>query len=122
MRASDDDAQWQQVKEEIRALLWRVAGSNETRTYTQLAEESGEFGPRSSRLHGMLDEICEETNLAHRLLITAVVVRAGKYGMPGNGFFATAERLGRHVGNRRTFWKSELQRVHDYACSHSAPD
>ena len=122
MRPNDDDAHWQQVRGDVRALLWRVAGSNGTRTYTELAEELGEFGPRSPRLHRLLDEICEETNLAYGLLLTAVVVKAGRYSIPGNGFFATAERLGRHVGNRRAFWTCELQRVRDHARSHPAPD
>lgn len=88
--ADDDDLA------RLRAALHPVAAMGARLTYAQAAQAMG-FGPPGAiaRLTGLLERLMEEDAAAGRPFLAAVVVGRARGGLPGPGFFETAERLGR---------------------------
>jgi hypothetical protein len=69
----------------------------------------------------LLGEVDAEADARLGCMTASLVVRADT-GMPGDGYFAFAEReLGRPVGDREAFWRAEVERVWD-AYSRAASD
>ena len=92
--------------------LIRVAKARQTITYGDLASRVGLSFPLQLAPH--LNQIGEQETANGRPLLTAVVVSKDKR-MSGEGFFALA-RQSRLSNNSdpRTFWESELNKVHNY--------
>ena len=60
---------------------------------------------------GFLNEICTEADAKHGIMLASLVVRADT-GMPGDGYFRHAERLGRDLSDREAYWRSEVERIY----------
>ena len=116
-----DDPGWPRLKEQVRQALWQLASSGGRQGYEEFASTIEGVSARSSHFHRMLDEIDRDEDAQQRRLLSAVVARAGRYGMPGEGFFNCARDLGYPVDDPRTFWKAELKRVHDQARGKPCP-
>ena len=92
--------------------LIRVAKACQTITYGDLANRAGLSFPLQLAPH--LNEIGEQETANGRPLLTAIVVSKDKQ-MSGEGFFALARQGRLSVDtDPRTFWESELKKVHNY--------
>jgi hypothetical protein len=80
----------------LRAALRPVAAMGARLTYAQAAQAMG-FGPPGAiaRLTDLLERLMTEDAAAGRPFLAAVVAGRARGGLPGPGFFETAERLGR---------------------------
>jgi hypothetical protein len=58
----------------------------------------------------LLGEVCREEDPVHGVWIASLVVRKDT-GIPGDGYFAYAEREGFDVGDRPALWLEHVQRV-----------
>ncbi len=93
----------------IRDRLIEVAQRRETISYSDLRPEA----PQT--LAAPLDEIDVYEHRERRPLLSALVVHKDGDGMPGQGFFTIAWKLGQYSsGDPVQFWKQELERVWDY--------
>lgn len=110
---------WEATKQEIVALLQPIAARGTTITYGDLVLQvkSAPLAPSDSRLNAMLVEISKSEDGEGRGMLSAVVVTQ-KTGIPGDGFFALAYRLGRNTSNPFACWKAEHDRVCGFWTSH----
>jgi len=96
--------------------LIRTAQKRRTIYYKDVAEIMGLpiRGEHMAREAGqMLGEISEWEHKEGRPLLSAVVIR-DDIGIPGEGFFKLARKLGKFQGqNEQDFWESELQEVYN---------
>ncbi|MHC4463824.1 MAG: hypothetical protein ACYS30_20690 [Planctomycetota bacterium] len=105
------------MKEQIREMLIKVAGHNNTISYSEVGEVVGldmaNPGERS-KLANTLDEINREEHERGRPLLSAVVVQKESQH-PGRGFFELARELGKQKPNEdnQIFFANELKRVFD---------
>lgn len=86
-------------------------------TYGEAARRAfqGRFSARSGALMDLLAEVDEATSVACGVMYAALVVRADT-GMPGDGYFAFAERLeGAPIPDRRHYWQRQVRLVWDEA-------
>jgi hypothetical protein len=118
---SPEDPGWPELKERVRQELWGLASSGGRQGYEEFASTIEGVSARSSHFHRMLDQIDRDEHAQQRRLLSAVVARAGRYGMPGEGFFICARDLGYAVDDQRAFWKAELEHVHDQASGKPCP-
>ena len=100
----------------VRTKLIEVARRRELVTYGEVGEWIG-MNPRLVGLE-VLDPINEVEHAAGRPLLSALVVLK-TLCVPGLGFWAIAEKLGRYDGqvqavDRALFWAEERQRVYSY--------
>jgi hypothetical protein len=121
--------QWDERREQMRALLVGVAESRATISYGELSEIvfNRRFSPRSSALAQMLEEVCTLEDRDRGISLGAVVVRADS-GIPGKGYFIFAhDKLDRGVdpsnpASCRRFWEAEVTRIWDcYAPPPASP-
>jgi hypothetical protein len=109
------DDEWRDAKAAARDVLVARAAAGATMTYEELTDAplgSASFRPDDPALGKLLGEVSTEEDTAGRGMLSVVVVRKHGSGLPGGGFFALAERLGRDVGDdRRAFWEAEFARV-----------
>jgi len=105
-------ARWAEARESARAAILARARARETITYSELAQavSATGFRPRSWALMALLGEVCREEDPVHDVWIASVVVRKDT-GMPGDGYFAYAERDGHDVSDRGLFWDERVQQV-----------
>ncbi|MDY0340136.1 MAG: hypothetical protein RBS17_02845 [Coriobacteriia bacterium] len=105
---------WEAAKAQANALLEQVARDRGTITYAEICRnvEAIELKPFSWAIMGFLNEICTEADAAHGIMLASLVVRADT-GMPGNGYFRNAARLGRDVSDPDGYWHSEVERIYD---------
>jgi len=103
---------WEAGKQQANALIQQRARERGTLTYAELCREvtSITLKPRSWAIMGFLNEICTEADARYGIMLATLVVRADS-GLPGDGYFRHAERLGRDVSDRETYWRSEAERV-----------
>jgi len=105
------------MKEQIREMLMKAAGNNNTISYSEVGEVVGldmaNHGERS-KLANTLDEINREEHERGRPLLSAVVVQK-ESGHPGTGFFESARELGKQKPDEdnQVFFANELKRVFD---------
>ena len=105
------------MKEQIREMLIKVAGHNNTISYSEVGEVAGldmaNPGERS-KLANILDEINREEHKHGRPLLSAVVVQK-ESGHPGTGFFELARELGKQKPDEdnQVFFANELKKVFD---------
>jgi hypothetical protein len=104
--------QWEGARERARAAILARARSGATITYAELADSvaSTGFRPRSWALMALLGEVCRDEDPVHDVWIASLVVRKDT-GMPGDGYFAYAERDGFDTSDRFGFWRGQVQRV-----------
>jgi hypothetical protein len=115
--ASDDAA----LIEPGLQVLKRYASQGATLSYDDLHRELGSpFGPDGDAAE-RIGRLCDDITAYHsrttglQLMIT-VLVRDGDTGLPGDGFFALADRLGRltatdAIAAKRTFVDQQERRV-----------
>ncbi len=104
---------WQAAKAEAASLLEQRARERGTITYAEICRAVGavELRPRSWAIMGFLNEICTEADAAHGIMLASLVVRADT-GMPGDGYFRNAARLGRDVSDPQAYWRAEVERIY----------
>lgn len=105
-------AAWEAAKQQANAFIQQRARECGTLTYAELCREvtAITLRPRSWAIMGFLNEICTEADAKHGIMLATLVVRADT-GLPGDGYFRHAERLGRDVADREAYWRSEAERV-----------
>lgn len=103
---------WRAAKDQAESLIIARARERGTVTYSELCSSItvARFKPYSWRLIALLDEICSQEDAALGIVLASLVVRRDT-GMPGEGYFAHAAKLGRDVSDREGFWRSEAERV-----------
>jgi hypothetical protein len=112
-----DDARKQKQRRagrEMADVMVAAAKKGEPITYGELVDQVDtiKYEPFSQDLDEQLDDISRREDKAGRGMLSAVVVNK-KTGMPGDGFFALAEELGREFDNREAFFEQECDRVFD---------
>jgi len=109
-------ADWNTGKAEVIGILQQRARERGMITYSDLSRQlrSIVIPYDDPAMAAMLDEISTEEFKSGRGMLSVIVVH--KYGdmEPGAGFFKLAESLGRRVGDKTTFWVTELHAVHGY--------
>jgi methyl coenzyme M reductase subunit C len=105
---------WEAAKAQANALLEERARERGTITYAEIcrAVSAVDLKPRSWAIMGFLNEICTEADAAYGIMLASLVVRADT-GMPGDGYFRNAARLGRDVSDPEAYWRSEVERIYD---------
>jgi len=103
---------WEAAKQQANAFIQERARERGTLTYAELCREvtAITLKPRSWAIMGFLNEICTEADAKYGIMLATLVVRADT-GLPGDGYFRHAERLGRDVTDREAYWRSEAERV-----------
>lgn len=103
---------WEAAKQQANAFIQQRARERGTLTYAELCREvtAITLKPRSWAIMGFLNEICTEADAKHGIMLATLVVRADT-GLPGDGYFRHAERLGRDVADREAYWRREAERV-----------
>jgi hypothetical protein len=103
---------WERAKLQAKDLLAACARRRETITYSGLCEgvTAVHLRPYSFAIVAFLNEICTEEDEAHGVMMASLVVRKDT-GLPGDGYFRHAGRLGRDISDRESFWRSEAQHV-----------
>jgi len=104
---------WETAKAEAKAMLVARARRRETITYSELCRgvHAISLKPRSWAIMAFLNEVCSEEDAEHGVMLATLVVRADS-GLPGDGYFRHAERLGRDVADREAYWHQEAERVY----------
>jgi hypothetical protein len=104
---------WEAAKQQANALLEERARERATITYAEIcrAVSTVDLKPRSWAIMGFLNEICTEADAVHGIMLASLVVRADT-GMPGDGYFRNAARLGRDVSDPEAYWRSEVERIY----------
>jgi hypothetical protein len=108
------DADWDRIRDRLRAVLEQTARSGDLVSYGELVQDVPEIdGPHSHALAEMLGEISAQCHAEGRPLLSAVVTYKER-DSPGPGFFAAAKRLGKDPGRsaeaRDAFWIREVRR------------
>jgi hypothetical protein len=103
---------WERAKRQAKDLLTECARRLGTTTYSGLCDAvtAIHLRPYSFAIVAFLNEICTEEDAAHGVMMASLVVRKDT-GIPGDGYFRHAGRLGRDISDREAFWRSEAQRV-----------
>lgn len=106
-------ADWEAAKLEAEAALVACAGRRETMTYAGLCESvtAIRLRPYSFGMVAFLDEICAGPDAEHGIVLASLVCRKDT-GMPGEGYFRCASRMGCDVSDRRGFWEGQVQSVY----------
>ena len=104
---------WEAAKAQANAFLQARARERGTTTYAELCREvtAITLKPFSWAIMGFLNEICTEADAKHGIMLASLVVRADS-GMPGDGYFRNAARLGRDVSDPGDYWRSEVERIY----------
>lgn len=104
---------WEAAKSQANELLQARARERSTITYGELCREVTAVGlkPRSWAIMGFLNEICTEADARYGIMLASLVVRQAT-GLPGNGYFRNAARLGRDVSDPEAYWRSEVERIY----------
>jgi hypothetical protein len=111
------------LQRSLERLLVEVAAARATVTYGEIARRvfDGRVSARSGALMALLGEVDSAAEADRGVMIASLVVRADT-GMPGEGYFAFADELGREaVSDQRTFWEREVRRVWDVYASVPGP-
>jgi hypothetical protein len=105
-------ADWELAKAQAGAVLAICARERAVTTYAALCEdvEAIQLRPYSFAMVAFLDEICAEEDEARGIVLASLVTRKDT-GMPGEGYFRHAARLGHDVSDREGYWRDQAQRV-----------
>ena len=104
----------QKLKAEITDIMVNQAGMKKTIYYGDLCIKitSVNLNPDDQLLHEILGEISKESVEANKDMLSVFAVTR-KTGMPGNGFFSYAKKLGYSIGSREKFVKKQMELVHN---------
>jgi hypothetical protein len=113
MPDATDEQRRRRARIEAQRVLEKVAASKTTVTYSQLASKitAMRYAPNGEAFSELLCDISRASHGKGRGLLSAVVVHADD-GLPGDGFFALAEALGRGGVDRETGWEEEVAEVY----------
>ncbi len=102
------------MKEEIRKIIERVATSGETIFIDDLCEELGKEITWDNKrdIGGVLSSLSKEERYNKGMI--SVVVISKRTGLPWDGFFVNAKKLGlmAEEESNENFFERELNRVH----------
>ena len=104
------------MNQKLREYLIEVAKRGCTTSYREAVPYAGVANPQG--LAKLLDDINQYEDSRSGCLLSAVVTRDPRTGdgMPGTGFWKSAWKLGRQVGeDHEQFWRDELERVWAYS-------
>jgi len=103
----------QKVKKEITDILAHQAGIKKTIYYGELCRKIKNFKlkPNEELLHEILGEISTASYRAKKGLLSVFVVEKAS-GMPGDGFFTLAKKLGCKVITNKQFFENQIDLVH----------
>jgi hypothetical protein len=107
--------EWDAARARVRDFLLLCAAERRTTTYSAVSGAAAPafLPPYSYGMVAMLEEVCAP-DFAERGVVLASLVCTKATGMPGEGYFRSAEREGWNPGDRRSFWESEVERVFAY--------
>lgn len=105
---------WEAAKAEAKDFLVSCARRRETTTYSELCETvmSVHLRPYSFAMMAFLNEVCTEEDALHGVMLASLVCRKDS-GIPGEGYFRHAAKLGRDIRDPQAYWASEVARIHD---------
>lgn len=108
--ARDD---WERAKAQAEAALVAVARERSTTTYAGLCAEVTAIHLRaySFAMVAFLDEICTEQDAVNGIVLASLVTRKDT-GLPGEGYFKHAARLGHDISDREAFWHESIECVY----------
>jgi hypothetical protein len=106
-------ADWELAKEQAAQALLACARRRGTTTYSGLCDDvtAIRLRPYSFAMVAFLDEICDEQDAAHGTVLASLVTRKDT-GMPGEGYFRHASRVGCDVSDRRALWEKDVAEVY----------
>jgi hypothetical protein len=112
-------ANWADVRAEIRQLLIDVARAKQVITYSELTSmlQTAYLHYHSSMLARLLVEVGAEEVQAGRPVLPALVVTK-QSGMPGQGFFKLSAERGYDISDPEAYWRTAVKHVHDYWSDH----
>jgi len=105
-------ADWELAKRQAEDALSACARERATTTYAGLCDEVAaiRLRPYSFAMVAFLDEICAEQDAENGIVLASLVTRKDT-GMPGEGYFRHAARLGHDVSDRELYWTRQVERV-----------
>ncbi|MBC7266022.1 MAG: hypothetical protein H5T75_03470 [Coriobacteriia bacterium] len=109
---------WEAALAQAREHLVELARRRETTTYSGLCQAVSaiDLKPYSFAMMAFLNEVCSRADAERGVMLASLVTRKDT-GLPGEGYFAFAETLGRDAHDRRAFWEAEVERVYAaFAC------
>jgi hypothetical protein len=94
----------------VRHYLQSLSGDQVPVTYQALAQAMGLRPPNTIRqISEILEVLMAEDAAANRPFISALVISKGRSGLPAQGFFDCARKLGRYAGgDDQGFHRSQL--------------
>ena len=110
---------WEAAKREAICAIVRAGRLLQMITYSDLAAKisSIQVEPHSYPMNALLDEISKEEDAAGRGILTALVVRK-EDGVPAEGFWGSAQDIGRQYKDKDAMWAAEVTRVFGGCKSH----
>jgi hypothetical protein len=107
------DEEWETAKLQAKETLREHARRRETTTYSGLCDDIAvaRFRHYSWSLMALLGQICAEEDSERGIMLASLVCKKGGDGLPGEGYFAWAAKLGRDVSDREVFWEDEVERI-----------
>jgi hypothetical protein len=110
---------WENAKSQAVRAIVRQGRKGSTISYSDLAKQITTiyFDAHEHIYHLMLGQISSEEDAAGRGMLTALVVLKDS-GMPGDGFWDLAKRLGRNVSDKIACWVQETEFVLSHCKNH----
>lgn len=105
-------ADWEAAKQQGRDFLVACARQRSMTTYAGLCAEvdAVRLRPYSFAMVAFLDQICREDDSRHGIILATLVTRRDT-GMPGEGYFQCAARMGCDLSDREAFWREQADLV-----------
>jgi hypothetical protein len=103
----------QKLKNEIKEIMVNQAGMKKPIYYSDLCRKisSVKLNPDDQLLHDILGKISKESVEANKYMLSVYAIKRDT-GIPGNGFFSYAKKLGYSIGSRDKFVKDQMELVH----------
>jgi hypothetical protein len=104
----------QKVKDEITKILIRQAKIKKTIYYGEICRKIKNFKlmPNDEQLPQILGDISAASYRANKGLLSVFAVKK-ESGMPGDGFFTMAKKLGCRIITEEQFFKDQIDFVHN---------
>jgi len=104
----------QKLKNEIKEIMVNQAGMKKPIYYSDLCRKisSVKLNPDDQLLHDILGKISKESVEANKHMLSVFAIKR-ETGMPGNGFFSFAKKLGYSIGSREKIFKEQIELVHN---------
>ena len=109
------EADWDEIKAEMRHILIGLARMRQTICYSDLATQiqTAYIHHRAPAFMSILRDLVEEDSAAGQPSLAVLVVRK-QTGRCGTGFFREAAANGADVSDQEAFWWEAFERVCDY--------